>query len=282
MFGCLIIDKPRGITSHDIISKLRKSLNTRRIGHAGTLDPLATGVVVVGVGQATRFLNFLPTEPKVYEGQALFGITTDTYDQEGKIVSTKEVPTNYYQILQKLIPSFTGKILQRPPIYSALKKNGKPLYDYARRGVEIEINPRQVEIHSLEIGNEQNNVVNFRVSCSGGTYIRSLVHDLGESLGCGAYLTALKRTAVGDFKLDQALSLEDVTSDKLLSLENVLLKHKKRILTELEIEKIKNGQRIVRFDEDPIQILVNNKGEILSLSRVEEDFLQPFCVVNRD
>ena len=222
MFGILVIDKPQGITSHDVVARTRKSLGTKKIGHAGTLDPLATGVLVLAIGPATRFLQYLSLEPKTYAGTALFGIETDTQDSEGKVLNTSPIPSNFNDLLKAFLPNFKGDIEQIPPMFSAVKKNGKPLYKYAHQGKEIERKPRKTTIFFFEILKIDPPLIEFSVKCSAGTYIRTLLHDLGQKIGCGAHLTQLRRTAVGDFTIDQAITLDEVSQGKIIPLSKCL------------------------------------------------------------
>jgi tRNA pseudouridine55 synthase len=210
--GILNIDKPFGQTSHDVVERVRALTGISRVGHAGSLDPLATGVLVVCVGRtATRVVEFLMDEPKTYRADAWLGVTTDTFDAEGKVVSERPVEVGRPAVEQAL-ESFLGPIQQTPPMYSAVKYKGKPLYRLARRGVEVEREPRQVEIYSLKLVSWDPPRCTLEMSCSPGTYVRVLVHDLGQMLGCGAHVSALTRLASGDFLLEDAVTL-DVLAD---------------------------------------------------------------------
>lgn len=207
--GILNLDKPRGPTSHDIVERVRELTGVRRVGHAGTLDPLATGVLVVCVGRsATRVVEYLMDELKVYRAQVRFGVTTDTYDGEGRTTAEAPVDLRRDQV-QAALARFQGTIEQIPPMYSALKHKGKPLYRLARQGVDVERKPRRVEISRLELIAWQPPVCALEVECSPGTYVRTLIHDLGQVLGCGAYLTGLTRLASGDFRLEDAVTLDE-------------------------------------------------------------------------
>jgi tRNA pseudouridine55 synthase len=210
--GVLVIDKPSGVTSHDVINKLRKLLRTQRIGHTGTLDPMASGVLLACVGKATKVVQFLIGWDKGYEAQIRLGVTTDTYDGEGKIIQTNEDLRLSEVDIRKAIRSFKGKIWQVPPLHSAIKYKGKRLYQYARAKEKVQVKGREVEIKELEVLDINQPYLKLRISCSKGTYIRSLAHDLGQQLGCGAYLLSLRRTRVGPFALGEALNLEDISS----------------------------------------------------------------------
>lgn len=209
--GILVVNKPSGVTSHDLIQRLRQILRTRRIGHTGTLDPQASGVLLACVGKATKVAQFLTRHDKEYEAKIKLGITTDTYDSHGKIKETKDELKISADQIRKAVDSFKGKIWQIPPLHSAIKYKGKRLYQYARAGKEVRIKKREVEIKHIQVVEIEIPYVKLRISCSKGTYIRSLAHDLGQKLGCGAYLFSLRRTRVGPFKLQEATDLEDIS-----------------------------------------------------------------------
>ena len=206
--GILNINKPSGMTSHDVVQCIRRTAGQRRVGHAGTLDPMATGVLLVCLGKATRVAEYLTNSRKRYRARAVLGVTTDTYDQEGKITSQNPCPDLKADDLEAILQQFTGHIQQIPPMYSAVKVGGRPLYHLARRGVSVERKARSVEIHDIRLLDWSPPELFFEVECSKGTYIRSLAHDLGQSLGCGAYLVELVRLSSGAFRLEDAVSLE--------------------------------------------------------------------------
>ncbi len=207
MHGILLIDKPESYTSHDIVRKVRRIYSTRKVGHAGTLDPLATGVLAVAVGDGTKILQFLFSDDKRYRTTLQLGIVTDSYDAQGKVVSECAVPEIDSATVDSICNRFRGNIKQLPPMFSALKRAGVPLYKLARQGIEVERTPRPVTIYRLEVIALNPPFVTIEVDCSKGTYIRSLVHDLGEALGCGAHLTSLRRLRSGCFHLDQCYQL---------------------------------------------------------------------------
>ena len=208
--GILIIDKPAGWTSHDVVAKLRGILHEKRIGHAGTLDPMATGVLPVFVGRATRAVEFAAEREKEYLAGLRLGLTTDTQDTTGTVTATHPVTAGRAD-LEAVLPQFTGDILQIPPMYSAIKRQGQKLYELARRGQEVERDPRPVTIHALEILDQPSPTeYTLRVACSKGTYVRTLCHDIGQALGCGGTMYALRRTQAAGFTLDQAVTLEAV------------------------------------------------------------------------
>jgi tRNA pseudouridine55 synthase len=201
--GLVLVDKPAGITSHDAVARVRRALGTKKVGHGGTLDPMATGLLVVGVGRATRLLRFLAEFPKLYEGTGVLGVETTTLDADGEVVREAPVEVSEAQ-LREAIARFTGDIEQRPPAYSAVKVAGEKLYRSARAGREVEAPLRRVHVYAFSLRRFDPPRFDFRVRCSGGTYVRSLVADVGSGLGCGAHLAALRRTAIGAFRVEDA------------------------------------------------------------------------------
>ena len=206
--GVLVIDKPAGVTSHDVVARVRKILHQRHIGHFGTLDPFATGVLPVSAGKATRFAQFYLKSRKAYEGTIRFGYSTDTYDATGQSTSQPVAVALDNSVLEKHFRQFTGRLLQTPPPFSAKHIGGKRAYELARQHVPVNLEPVEVEIYALELLSVQGQEVLFAAECSGGTYVRSLAHDLGQKLGCGAHLAGLRRTAVAEFALNRAVTLE--------------------------------------------------------------------------
>ena len=214
--GVLNIDKSAGMTSHDVVNRVRRVAQTRRVGHAGTLDPLATGVLLLCLGRATRLVEYLVGQPKVYEAEIRLGQTTNTYDADGEVVQERPL-TFSPQDLENALAQFRGEIEQVPPMFSAIKQDGQPLYKLARQGKEVARKTRQVTIFDLSVLAWDAPHLTVRVACSSGTYIRSLAHDLGEVLGCGGHITQLRRTAVGDFWVDTAVSLDDLSPENISS-----------------------------------------------------------------
>jgi len=206
--GILNLNKPQGLTSHDVVDRVRAITGIRRVGHAGTLDPLATGVLLVCIGRATRVVEYLMAGQKVYRARVRLGIATDTYDAEGQVVAEAEVRVSRAQV-EEALARFRGAITQVPPMYSALKHKGTPLHRLARRGVEVERQPRQVEIFRLELTAWEPPDLTLEITCSSGTYVRALAHDLGQALDCGAHLANLTRLASGEFHLEEAVTLEE-------------------------------------------------------------------------
>jgi len=206
--GIVLVDKPRGITSHDAVAKVRRALGTRKVGHAGTLDPMATGLLVIGVGRATRFLRFLSDQPKTYEATMRLGVETSTLDADGDVVRTAPVDVTDDE-LAGAVASLVGESMQRPPAYSAVKVGGTKLYEAARKGTPIDAAPRAITVGRYEVQARRGPDVDVVVTCSGGTYVRVLAADVGAALGCGAHLTALRRTAIGIFDVAEARGPDD-------------------------------------------------------------------------
>ena len=209
LHGILNLNKPSGMSSHDAVYAVRKILPQTKVGHAGTLDPMASGVLLICLGNATRVTEYLQEHTKIYRARVRLGIATDTYDATGRVLSEKPLAATPKQI-ERAVRSFIGKLSQKPPAYSAIKQRGTPLYKLARRGVDVETAPRNVEIYAIESLAFEPPDVEFTVRCSKGTYIRSLAHDLGEKLECGAHLAALTRLASGEFTLEQALTIDQL------------------------------------------------------------------------
>ncbi len=247
--GVLLVNKPTGMTSHDVIDELRRILDTKRIGHTGTLDPGAEGVMLICINQATKVAQFLTDMDKEYQAVIKLGVTTDTYDRAGRVIRTEEDLNISMEEIKKTILSFTGRIQQTPPIYSAIKQNGKRLYQYARENKKVEARRREVEIKKLEILNIDIPWVHLKIACSKGTYIRSLAFDIGEKLGCGAHLFSLCRTRIGPFRWEDSLGLEKITDIQadggiksvLLPIEKAIGHLPSVVVSESFAEKVKDG-----------------------------------------
>jgi tRNA pseudouridine55 synthase len=206
--GALLVDKPPGLTSHDVVDAIRRRFGVKKVGHCGTLDPNATGLLIIVLGRATKLSERLMGDDKVYEGTIKFGETTTSHDSDGEITTTRPVPPLTLDQLNTEAGLFVGDQMQMPPMVSAIKKDGVPLYKLARKGIEVEREPRLVHIYHFRFTTCQPPLAEFRVACTKGTYIRSLANDLGEKLGCGAHLTSLRRTASGRFDVADALGLD--------------------------------------------------------------------------
>lgn len=248
--GFVVIDKPAGITSHDVVSRVRRILGTRRVGHTGTLDPFATGVLPVAVNDGTKAIPFLDEGLKSYQAVMRLGVTTDTLDMTGTLLSETDSATVSTSQLNTILGRFTGTILQTPPMYSAIKQGGQPLYKLARQGQQVERAARQVEIASLELIAYDNPCVTFRVVCSRGTYVRTLADDIGRELGCGAALQELRRLSSGPFDIQGACTLDELQAqvqdgcvDRLVSSNYRVLDHLRDIpLAPAGIEGLRYGR----------------------------------------
>jgi tRNA pseudouridine55 synthase len=302
--GLLLVDKPPCVTSHHVVCEIRKIVRTKKVGHYGTLDPMATGLLVVAVGKATRLFPFFSKTDKVYQGQIRLGYSTDTYDSEGEPASQEREDFPSKQRLVKEMKKFQGEIDQIPPPFSAKKYKGKPLYVLARRKEQFELSSRKVFVHYFDLTSYDPPFVHFAVKCSSGTYIRSLAHNLGQALGCGAHLSHLTRIKVGDFGLDQAYSLEDIkrlikrgkTEGVLFPLETLLPQFPKVVLNESGTALVRNGNIV--FPEDILSIfpqdnsllvptqehifrLFNKEGKLLAFGKkdIQRGSIQPFLVI---
>jgi tRNA pseudouridine55 synthase len=281
VLGILLIDKRRGCSSHDVVDAVRRRLQTRRVGHAGTLDPLASGLLVVAVGPATRFLQYLPLEPKVYVGDFTFGVETSTMDAEGEIVAQKDPPPDLEGQILEAIPAFTGLIQQLPPMFSAVKKDGKPLYAYARAGQEVERKPRTVHIGSIEPLGVDGPVATLRVVCSGGTYVRTLANDLGRHIGCGAHLSGLRREAVGKFHVEDALAPDEAAASRIIPLKNALPPVPVLQVDAEQVRMFREGRQVELDGKagQPLVALAGPSGEVFGIARTVGTALQPECVI---
>lgn len=290
MTGFICLDKPEGITSFTAVNKLRRICNIKKAGHTGTLDPMATGVLPIMLGGATRFSDFIPSHEKAYEAEILLGIETDTLDITGTVLATHNVAVNKDDFLQAL-NSFVGEIDQVPPMYSAVSQNGTRLYKLARQGIEVERPSRKVTIFSAQLlsFDLEKNTFTISVACSAGTYIRSLAHDIGKKLGCGAVLKSLRRTSANGFTLTDCVSLEQLEA---LALENrldeitksvdlVLAAYPRVFVSEAQSARFKNGgalfvERIKNLNNPGLFRVYSPDEKLLGLGRVDPggDLLQ--------
>lgn len=281
MNGILLIDKPKGMTSHDVVSRVRKHLHIKRVGHAGTLDPMATGVLVVLVGKATKLSDYLLNKDKRYQAGILLGYETDTYDMEGEVLRRCE-PSVSEEDLKKILLQFKGKQMQLPPMYSAIKQNGKKLYELAREGINVERKSREIELFSLSLISYDGSKAFIDVHCSKGTYIRSLAHDMGGALSCGACLFFLRRTASGQFCIGQAVSIDQLERGEFSLIPTHSVLPYPSITVEGETErKIRNGTAVPSTQEyvsERIKIF-SEAGAFLCVAKAEKRpfgcYLQP-------
>ena len=276
MDGIIIVDKQKGITSHDVVFKLRKILKTKKIGHTGTLDPIATGVLPICIGNCTKASNYLIADDKVYEAQIKLGILTDTSDITGNIIEERHDSNILEEQIKDVILSFKGKQTQIPPIYSAIKVNGKKLYEYARQGIQVEIPSRQIEIFDIKVSNIniKENIVDIIVHCSKGTYIRSLCVDIGKKLGTVATMAGLRRIKSGIFKIEDSIKLEDINEDiKLITLEQAFINLPKISLNNNEVEKLLNGVKInTQLEEGIYRLYITTS--FIGLGSIENSILK--------
>ena len=221
--GILLIDKPAGPTSHDIVDIIRNSYRIKKVGHCGTLDPAATGLLIIVLGKATKLSEKLMSDDKVYVGSIKLGETTNTFDAEGQVESTQPVPDLSIETLQKEANKFLGDQMQIPPMVSAIKINGTPLYKLARKGQTIDRKERFIHLYKFLISEYETPVAWFKVACTKGTYIRTLAHDFGQKIGCGGHLSGLRRTISGTFKVSNATSLEELTTLSALDLNKRII-----------------------------------------------------------
>jgi tRNA pseudouridine55 synthase len=277
MNGIFIIDKPAGVTSHDIVQTLRKKFKTSKVGHLGTLDPMATGVLPVCIGKATRMGQFIPNSPKEYEGEIRFGFSTDTYDREGTATS-EEKPFDSTG-LGEAVQSLTGTFDQVPPLFSAKKVGGISSHKLARTNRAIPLEAVKVTVERFEILSLNPPLMGFRVICSPGTYVRSLAHDLGCRLGCGAHLTALRRTRSGDFTIDQAVPPARLSAENLIPMERLLESWPRIEVSGTEESKVVHGNQIPGAVEGQFARIFNKKGEFLAVASLENGWVRPRLVL---
>ena len=250
--GIINIDKPSGITSMDVVRKIRSASGVKKVGHGGTLDPIATGVIPVAIGKATRLLEYFLMSNKSYIARIHFGKTTDTFDSEGEIISTKVDPPLDINVIEKTMNSFRGEIEQTPPPFSAIKKNGRRLYELARRGIDTYIEPRTVTVNEIKIINYEPPILDLFIRCGKGFYVRSLANDLGKILGCGGYLNDLKRTSLGNLEISNSIllakaisAIENGDTSKIIQPIETCVGNFERVnLSPEETTNIKNGQKI--------------------------------------
>lgn len=267
--GILVIDKPSGITSHDVINTVRKKLHTRKVGHTGTLDPLATGVLIVCVEKATKLVEYLTAERKIYEVSAKFGIKTDTGDITGSIIKEDQNVIIDSNMLNNVIKNFVGKQKQIPPMYSAIKINGKKLYELAREGIEIERQARDIEIYDINNISQDKDILKFSVACSKGTYIRTLCEDIAEKLGTVATMINLKRIKNGNFDIQNAIDLDLISEEKIIPIEKLF---DKEIDVTNDLKKLLNGIDIVVEKPDGLYKLYTDK--FIGIGRVNRNILK--------
>jgi tRNA pseudouridine55 synthase len=288
--GVMVIDKPAGWTSHDVVSRMRGLLRERSVGHLGTLDPMATGVLPMVIGKMTRLSQFYEDSEKAYEGTIRFGFATDTYDADGDAVGVAQIVQVQLEEIVRLASGLVGKIQQMPPAFSAKKIKGVPAYKLARKKQEVELQPVEVEVHSFEIVKAQGDVCWFRCRVSSGTYVRSLAHEMGQELGCGAHLASLRRTRVAEFGLDEAHTLEEVGEAAACGTVGDLLFHLRRVLPGIPsvtaddetLGKIRHGRAINLADFSRskwVKVFAGQADLVCLASRVAGSLFHPKVVL---
>ena len=273
MNGIVIVDKPQDWTSQDVTARLRRVFNTRRIGHGGTLDPMATGVLPVFVGRATRGVEFFEHAEKTYETVLRLGLTTDTEDITGTVLTRQDVNVTAEQA-ERALEAFRGEIFQIPPMYSALKVGGQKLCDLARKGKEVERKPRPITIHELTLLEQGENTLRLRVRCSKGTYIRTLCKDIGEALGCGGCMAELRRVTAGEYTIEEAVPLQELLDAQepekyLRGVDTLFRNHPEVKLTANQETRCRNGNSFSRNLADGTYRAYSQSGEFLMLAKVE-------------
>ena len=274
MNGIVIVDKPQGWTSQDVTARLRRVFNTRRIGHGGTLDPMATGVLPVFVGRATRGVEFFEHAEKTYEATIRLGLTTDTEDSSGEVLTQQEVNLTEDEFLA-ILPRFRGEIMQVPPMYSALKVGGQKLVDLARKGKTVERQPRPITIHELECVEFSGETARLRVRCSKGTYIRTLCKDIGEALGCGGCMAALRRVSAGEYTIEESVPLQTLLDCEdpamyLRPVDSMFRNYPVVKLTPKQETRCRNGNSFSVSMEAGNYRAYSQNGEFLMLAKVED------------
>ena len=283
MDGVIIINKQKNFTSHDVVNVIRKKLNTKKVGHTGTLDPNATGVLPILVGKATKISKYLIEHDKTYIATIKLGEKTDTGDNEGQVIEEKLVPTDLKkEDINNVLQSFLGKQKQVPPIYSAIKINGKKLYEYAREGKEVNLEAREIEIYKIQLLEYKNSKIKFEVECSKGTYIRTLCEDIAKKLGTVGYMEELQRTKVNNFKIGDSVLLDDITlenvEENLIKIEEVFKEKDKIELDNKKLELFLNGVKLTYDLPKDIYRIYNNK-QFIGIGIVENKLLKRDIVI---
>ncbi|MGN1296872.1 MAG: tRNA pseudouridine(55) synthase TruB [Clostridia bacterium] len=287
MDGVLIVNKTKGCTSHDIVYQVKKMVN-EKVGHTGTLDPMATGVLPLLIGKGTLCSKYLINHDKIYEVQLTLGVKTDTADSEGTIIEERNVPEEAFQKekIEKVLETFLGKQEQVPPMYSAIKVNGKKLYEYARKGETIEVKPRKIEIYNIELIriNKEDRQIEFKVSCSKGTYIRSLCEDIASRLNTVGYMCELQRLQVGEFNISDSISLVELEKNKenintkMITIEELFKNNKNIELDDKKLSLFLNGVQLSRKEKDGVYKIYNN-NRFIGIGCLEEHLLKRDIII---
>lgn len=283
MDGLLIVNKPKEYTSHDVVNVIRKKINTKKVGHTGTLDPNATGVLPILIGKATKVSKYLIEHNKTYIATVKLGEKTDTGDSEGQVIETKRIPESLKkEDINKVLQSFLGKQKQLPPMYSAIKVNGKKLYEYAREGKEIEVKPRDIEIYKIELLDYKNSKIKFEVECSKGTYIRTLCEDVAEKIETVGYMEELQRTKVNNFQIGNSILLDNITIENaeqnIIKIEDVFKDKNTIELDRKKLELFLNGVKLTyNLPQDIYRIYNNN--QFIGIGIIENKLLKRDIVI---
>jgi tRNA pseudouridine55 synthase len=288
--GALVVDKPSGPTSHDIVGLARRSIGCK-VGHTGTLDPAATGVLVLLLGRATRLSQFMLTSDKEYLARIRLGIVTDTYDAEGRVLEENPVPQISPEKAEQTLSSFRGDILQVPPMYSAIKVAGEPLYKAARRSEEVDRPAREVTVYGLILEEQASDIWTIWIHCSSGTYIRSIAHDLGQALGCGARIEELRRTRSGQFTVDRAISVDLIREnwpDGFVPMEELLPEFCEVAVDPEQARRVVNGNPVSLSVKDDTstqregKLRITYDGRLIAIGDAEQDTLKPRIVLRQE
>lgn len=285
MNGILVVNKPKGYTSRDIVNIISKKFNTKKVGHTGTLDPLAEGVLVVPIGRALKIAELLTSTTKEYEAEVILGYETDMLDITGK-ETKRNIPNATKEEIEKVLKTFIGKSMQEVPMYSAVKIKGKKLYEYAREGIKVIPPKKEIEIYNIELVGEPQyleNIIEFKIKCSvsKGTYIRSLIRDIGYKLETFGTMKSLKRTRQGIFKLEESYSLEDIEKDnyKILKIREALPDIKITIIDDITLKKVQNGMILPSFFDEELSLLVDSQDHEIAIYKKEDNMAKPYKMI---
>lgn len=277
--GVLILDKPAGVTSHDVVDSVRKVLGTKKVGHLGTLDPAATGVLPLVVGKTTRLARYLPSEPKEYRGAIRLGWETTTGDAEGTALAEPTVVEVARDRVVEAMASLEGRLLQVPPAYSAKKSRGVPSYKLARRGIVRDLEPVEIEVERFELLSFDTPEITFRIVCSAGTYVRSVARDLGRNLGTGGHLASLRRTRSGVFRIEDARPPDRISEADLISPGTLMERAPSLVVDQEDERRVGHGQQLAYPSEAPTLCIFNKKGDLIAIARAEKGWARPKVVL---
>lgn len=278
MDGIIIINKPKGYTSHDVVNIVKKKLNISKVGHTGTLDPNATGVLPILIGKATKISKYLIEHNKTYIAELALGEKSSTGDIEGEIIEKQELPNLEEHQIKQVLESFIGKQMQTPPIYSAIKINGKKAYEYARSGQTIELKPREIEIMDISLVNFEKGSITFKVKCSKGTYIRVLCEDIARKLGTVGLMKKLCRTKVNEFDIEQSTDLKELKATDLINIEEIFIKKPKIELNNKQAQLFLNGVKLNTANPDEIYRIYRNE-QFLGIGVIKNNLLKRDIII---